>query len=395
MFGALCDGAVRVEGLGDGQDNSRTAQIIGQLGVRTERVDGALIVHGVGLDGLVPPTEPLDCGNSGTTMRLLLGILAGQTFEATLIGDESLSGRPMRRVLDPLGRMGLQILEARDGTYAPLRVRGKRPPDGLVYDSPIASAQVKSAIMLAGLWADGEVRVNEPHLSRDHSERMLRWLGTPPQAKPIRVPGDLSSAAFMLAAALMVPESRVTIRGVGVNPTRTGFLDVLAAMGADVTRSAEAVTNEEPSADLTVIHGALRGCRVDGELAVRAIDELPLVATLASQADGTTEIRDAAELRVKESDRITRTAEMLRSFGVPIDEHPDGLTVHGDPGRELRAGLVEADGDHRIAMCGSLLSLIAPAGTELRGGEAIATSFPSFASSLRELGADLLRAVRV
>lgn len=389
LFGALCDGPVRVEGLGDGQDNSRTARIVEALGVRLERVDGALIVHGVGLDGFVPPTAPLDCGNSGTTMRLLLGILAGQTFEATLVGDESLSRRPMRRVLDPLGQMGLEVLDAREGTFAPLRVRGRRPLSGLVYQSPIASAQVKSAIMLAGLWADGEVRVVEPHLSRDHTERMLRWLGSPPKAKPIYVPGDLSSAAFMLAAALLVPGSEVTIASVGVNPTRTGFLDVLAAMGARVTRDAETIANEEPSADLTVSHGPLTACRVDGELTVRAIDELPLVATLASQAAGVTEIRDAAELRVKESDRVTRTAQMLRSFGVPVDEHPDGLSVHGDPDRALRPGRVEADGDHRIAMCGSLLALIAPPGTELLGGDAIATSFPSFATSLRALGAEL------
>jgi 3-phosphoshikimate 1-carboxyvinyltransferase len=222
MLGALADGLVEVSGLGTGEDNRATQAILGQLGVRIERDGTDARVWGVGLDGLRPPAGPLDCGNSGTTMRLMLGILAGQPFEATFIGDESLSRRPMRRVLEPLSQMGLEILEARDGTYAPIRVRGRRPLRAIVYDSPIASAQIKSAVMFAGLFADGETVVREPELSRDHSERMLAWLGRPPVARPIRVPGDLSSAAFMIGAALLVPGSEVTVAGVGVNPTRTG-----------------------------------------------------------------------------------------------------------------------------------------------------------------------------
>lgn len=389
MFGALADGLVEVSGLGTGEDNRATQAILEALGVRIERDGTDARVWGVGLDGLRPPVGPLDCGNSGTTMRLMLGILAGQPFEVTLTGDESLSRRPMRRVLEPLTRMGLEVIEARDGTFAPLRVRGRRPLRGITYDSPIASAQIKSAVMLAGLFADGETVVREPELSRDHTERMLAWLGRPPQARPIRVPGDLSSAAFMMGAAMLVPGSEVTVVGVGVNPTRTGFLDVLEAMGAQVERRALREDNGEPSCDLVVRHGALRGTTVGGELSVRAIDELPLVATLAAIAEGPTRIRDAAELRVKESDRIARTASMLQSFGVPVDEHEDGMTIWGDPARGLRAGQVNAHGDHRIAMCGTLLSLLAPAGTRIEGGESIASSFPSFHASLRAIGARL------
>jgi len=395
LIGALCDGPVHVTGLSGGEDNRSSAAVLGELGVRIER-DPAdpsdatrAVVHGVGLEGLRAPTRPLDCGNSGTTMRLVLGILTGQPFEATLVGDHSLSRRPMRRVLEPLARMGLEVVRARDGNLAPLTVRGRRPTTAITYASPIASAQVKSAILLAGLWAapGEETRVTEPETSRDHTERMLRWLGRPPRAKAIHVPGDLSSAAFMLGAGLLVPDSDVVIEDVGVNPTRTGFLDVLAAMGAAVERGAEASRNEEPSADLRVRHAALRACDIGGALAVRAIDELPLIATLAARAAGTTRIRDAAELRVKESDRIAKTAAMLRSFGVPVDEHPDGMDIHGDPERALTAGQVDADGDHRIAMCASLLALIAPAGTIVLGAETIATSFPTFHDTLRALGA--------
>jgi 3-phosphoshikimate 1-carboxyvinyltransferase len=389
MFGALADGLVEVSGLGTGEDNRATQAILQALGVRIERDGTDARVWGVGLDGLRPPEGPLDCGNSGTTMRLMLGILAGQPFEVTLTGDESLSRRPMRRVLEPLTRMGLEVLEARDGTFAPLRVRGRRPLRGITYDSPIASAQIKSAVMLAGLFAEGETVVREPELSRDHTERMMAWLGRPPRARPIRVPGDLSSAAFMMGAAMLVPGSEVTVAGVGVNPTRTGFLDVLEAMGAQVERRAPRKDNGEPSCDLVVRYGALRGTTVGGELSVRAIDELPLVATLAAIAEGPTRIRDAAELRVKESDRIARTASMLQSFGVPVDEHEDGMTIWGDPTRALRPGLVNAHGDHRIAMCGTLFSLLAPAGTRIEGGESIASSFPSFHSSLEAIGARL------
>lgn len=390
LIGALCDGKVEVTGLSGGEDNRSSAAVLAAMGVHIER-DASdpthAFVHGVGLDGLRAPNAPLDCGNSGTTMRLVLGILTGQPFEVTLVGDHSLSRRPMRRVLEPLSRMGLELLAARDGNFAPLTVRGKRPTTALRYTSPIASAQVKSAVLLAGLWADGETSVSEPETSRDHTERMLAWLGRPPRHKAIHVPGDLSSAAFMLGAALLVPGSDVVVADVGVNPTRTGFLDALLAMGVTVTRGHAVERNHEPAADLGVRSQSLRACDIGGALAVRAIDELPLLATLASRAVGTTRIRDAAELRVKESDRIAKTAAMLRSFGVPVDEHSDGMTIHGDPDRVLTPGAVDADGDHRIAMCASLLALIAPAGTRIDGAETIATSFPTFHKTLAALGA--------
>ncbi len=397
LIGALADGAVPVTGLSHGEDNLATARILGQLGVEIVRdpADASrATVHGVGLRGFRAPTEPLDCGNSGTTMRLMLGLLTGQPFEATLVGDASLSRRPMRRVLAPLSQMGLEVLEARDGNLPPLRVRGTATVRPLSYASPVASAQVKSAIMLAGLYAEGETTVTEPEQSRDHTERMLAWLGRPPAARPLHVPGDLSSAAFVLGAALLVPGSDVTVAGVGVNPTRTGFLEAVAAMGAELHTSSELSSNHEPRADLRAVAGPLRPIRIDGALAVKAIDELPLLAIIASRAAGVTSIRDAAELRVKESDRIAKTAELLEAFGVPCEVHADGLDIHGDPDRVLKAGHIDADGDHRIAMCATLLSLLAPPGSVITGVEAIATSFPTFYDVMGAIGASVVTAGR-
>jgi 3-phosphoshikimate 1-carboxyvinyltransferase len=387
MIGALCNGTVEVSGLGTGHDNLATGAILRQMGVAMEREGTSARVHGVGLHGLQRPDGPLDCGNSGTTMRLMLGVLAGQPWEATLVGDASLSQRPMARVLTPLAQMGLEVLETADGERAPLRIHGRRPLEAITYASPIASAQVKSAVLLAGLYAEGETRVVEPGLSRDHTERMLAYLGRGLEAKPLSVPGDLSSAAFLVGAALLHPGSVIRIEAVGVNPTRTGFLDVLGAMGAAVSLENAGEANGEPYADLVVGPGALQATNVGGELALRSLDELPLIATLASRAEGVTRISDAAELRVKESDRIARTAAMLESFGVTVTEHPDGLTIEGDPDRPLRPGRVDARGDHRIAMCASLLALLAPAGTQITGAESIGSSFPSFHESLAHLGA--------
>lgn len=387
ILAALCEGVVDITGLGTGDDITSTEQALGQLGVAVMREGTAARVYGVGLDGFMAPTDPLDCGNSGTTMRLLLGVLAGQPFEATLIGDKSLSKRPMKRVLDPLSTMGLEVLDSTKGR-APLRVRGTRELKGIAYESPIASAQVKSAVLLAGLWASGETTVTEPGRSRDHTERMLAYLGSPLTSRPMHVPGDLSSAAFLLAGALMEPGSQITVEGVGINPTRTGFLEAVKAMGGKIGRGRKDVVNGEPWADLTARHRDLRGARIAGGLALRAIDELPLIATIASQAQGTTTIRDAGELRVKESDRIARTVAMLKSFGVPVDEHLDGLTIHGDPHRALDPGDVNARGDHRIAMCGLLLGMLAP-GTRIQGAESVRSSFPGFISTLRSVGAAL------
>ena len=385
LIGALAEGPVRITGLGDGQDNSASARVIEQLGVRVERTAEATIVHGVGLHGLQAPDAPLDCGNSGTTMRLLIGILAGQPFEVTLIGDESLSRRPMKRVLEPLAKMGLTLLDAKDGTYPPLRIRGQRPLKPLHYDSPIASAQVKSALLLAGLWAPEPTVVTEPAPSRDHTERMLQYLGHPPQGQPIHVPGDLSSAAFLLGAALMEPGSQIEIKDVGINPTRTGVLDALEAMGANLHIGSKRLMGGEPIADLRIETRKLRGTEIKGDLTVRAIDELPLIATVASVANGTTRVRDAQELRVKESDRIAKTAELLSSFGIPIESHEDGWTIHGDPDRALKPGAIDAHGDHRIAMCAALLDRLVPGDSKLKGMSSITSSFPGFFQVLDEL----------
>lgn len=387
MFGALAEGVTQIRGLSPGQDNSATANVLAALGVTITSDADEVQVHGVGLHGFRAPTEPLNCGNSGTTMRLMLGILAGQPFESTLIGDRSLSRRPMRRVLDPLQAMGLEVLEAREGTFPPLKIRGRRSLQGLSYDSPVASAQVKSAILLAGLYAEGEVSVRESTTSRDHTERLLAFMGSPMEARKLRIPGDLSSAAFLLAAALMVPGSDVTIEEVGVNPTRRGVLELLETMGARVEVTEPVVQNGEPSATLRAMWGPLRAFELTPALAVRAIDELPLLAVLASQATGISHLRHAAELRVKESDRISKTVELLSSFGIPVQEHPDGLSVHGSPDRPLKRGRIDARGDHRIAMCAALLGLIAPEGVDIEGIDAIKSSFPTFFQSLEALGA--------
>jgi 3-phosphoshikimate 1-carboxyvinyltransferase len=388
MMGAIARGVTTIRGLSDAQDNSATARILRQLGVSIESDGDSTIVHGCGLNGFRAPTEPLDCGNSGTTMRLMLGLLAGQPFDVTFVGDKSLSNRPMKRVLTPLKAMGVEVLEARDGSYAPLKIRGGVPLGALTYQSPVASAQVKSAILLAGLYANGKVEVVEPHPSRDHTERMLAHMGSPPQGCELHVPGDLSSAAFLMGAALLVPESQVNMTNVGVNPTRTGFLDALELMGAKITYSNRRVRNGEPSADLEIHWARLKSFSTNANLTVRAIDELPLLAVLASRADGTSHLRHAEELRVKESDRIAKICELLRSFGVPVEEHQDGLTVHGSSQRPLTRGRIDASGDHRIAMCASLLALIAPQGTVIDGLDAISSSFPSFFRSLEQLGVD-------
>jgi 3-phosphoshikimate 1-carboxyvinyltransferase len=413
LFAAIADGKATVRGLSGGEDNRSTIGALRALGVAIEDVGpGMVTVDGRGLDGLRAPTVDLDCGNSGTSMRLLAGLLASRPFAARLVGDAYLHARPMRRVVDPLRQMGANIggsAGAKLGeTYPPLEIgpRGHERLSGINYTSKVASAQVKSCILLAGLAAEGVTQVTEPERSRDHSERMLAHMGAPltvagltvrldPRgwngklaARDLEVPGDLSSAAFLLGAAAVVPGSRVVVRGVGVNPTRTGVLDALRAMGADVTLADERVVGGEPVADLVCVAGALTGIEIAGELAVRAIDELPLLAAIAAHASGDTRIRDAAELRVKESDRIAATAGMLRALGVEVEEHPDGMTVRG--GRGVRAGVVESHGDHRIAMAGAICALAAAAGeTIIRDTRNVATSFPTFARVLAEIGADL------
>ncbi len=417
LFGALCDGPLRVRGLGGGADNRSTRHAIEAMGVQvTDGVGGEVIIHGVGVDGLRAPAGPIDCGNSGTTMRLLCGILAGQRFAATLTGDESLTRRPMKRVAEPLALMGARIdgaPGAKSGEiHPPLRIagRGEQALAAIDYRLPVASAQVKSAVLLAGLWADGRTRVIEPGPTRDHTERMLAHLGAPVGTAAggeawidtrgwdrrlaggeLDVPGDPSSAAFILAAALAAGAGGVVVEQVGTNPTRTGFLDALAAMGVPIGRERErADSRGEPTADLVVSGiSTLRGAVIAGELTVRAIDEIPVLAVLAARAHGVTEFRDAGELRVKESDRIATTCAMLRALGVTVDEQPEGFTVTGLAGRPFSACRVHAHGDHRIAMAAAVAGLAADGPVRVDDTDNVSTSFPGFASLLGGLGAPI------
>jgi 3-phosphoshikimate 1-carboxyvinyltransferase len=412
LFSLLSATPVRVLGLGDGADNGRSAKAITALGARVEKDAGAIRIQGTGLDGMTAPAAAIDCGNSGTTIRLLCGLLAGQQFATTLVGDESLSKRPMRRVIEPLQKMGGSITgEGQGADVTPPLVVG--PARGrltaLDYALPMASAQVKTAILLAGLYADGATTVTEPGPSRDHSERMLAYLGAPLVVNGrsttidtrgwnrhlagagFEVPGDPSSSAFLVAAALVAGAREVRLPNICVNPTRTGFLDAIAAMGATVSLEEQRDAGPEPVATL-VVRGAsheLRATEIAGDLAVRSIDELPILAVLAARAKGTTVVRDAEELRVKESDRIATTCAMLRSFGIQCEVRPDGFTVEGRPDRPLEPGRVHAEGDHRIAMAAAVAGLVATGETVIDDADNVATSYPGFAAALSSLGVSI------
>jgi 3-phosphoshikimate 1-carboxyvinyltransferase len=415
LFGALADGPVEISGLGLGGDNVSTVAALRALGVPIAQAGTDVRVDGVGFAGLGEAAAPLDCGNSGTSMRLLCGLLAGRPFVSTLTGDRSLSRRPMARVATPLRRMGATIDGRQDPSqgshsndlFPPLTVRGGALR-GIEYQLPVASAQLKSALILAGLQASGRTVISEPGLSRDHSERMLGFLGAPVSAEPeqrrvvvdptgwngrlragpVSVPGDLSSAAFLLVAALIVPESDVTVENLGLNPTRTGVLDALVAMGADLEIKATGQAMGEPVGSVRARWAGkpLRGITVAGELALRSIDEIPALAVAAAMAKGTTEFCDLRELRVKESDRIACIARELQRAGMTVREAPDGFSVTGTGGNPSLGGRVQPDGDHRIAMAGAILGLVADDATEVPSQD-IATSFPSFARLLQVLGA--------
>ncbi len=412
LFSLLSATPVRVLGLGDGADNGRSAKAIAMLGARIERDRGALVITGTGLDGMRAPTAAIDCGNSGTTIRLMCGLLAGQRFQTTLVGDESLSKRPMRRVLEPLARMAATITGRGDGAdVTPPLVVGPatRALTAIDYALPMASAQVKTAILLAGLYADGATRITEPGPSRDHSERMLSYLGAPLSSVAggrsvaidtrgwdrrlagtgFEVPGDPSSAAFLVAAALVVGATEVRLPNVCTNPTRTGFLDAIAAMGGDVALDDRRTDGPEPTATLVVRGpaGGLRATEIGGDLAVRSIDELPILGVLAARARGTTIVRDAGELKVKESDRIATTVAMLRAFGITAEARADGFAVEGQPDAPFTPGRVYADGDHRIAMAAAVAGLCATGGTVVDDADNVATSYPGFAAALATLGA--------
>ncbi|MET3289497.1 UNVERIFIED_CONTAM: 3-phosphoshikimate 1-carboxyvinyltransferase [Brevibacillus sp. OAP136] len=394
MFGALAEGTTTISGFLPGADCLSTISCFRRMGIQIEQQDDQVVVHGKGWFGLEEPKEKLDVGNSGTTIRLISGILSTQPFHVVLEGDESIAKRPMRRVVGPLRQMGAKIDGRKNGEFTPLAIRGTEL-SGIQYDSPVASAQVKSAILLAGLQAKGVTSVSEPHLSRDHTERMLAAFGVQVVrdgltvsieggqrlvGREISVPGDISSAAFLIAAVMMVPGSSLVIENVGMNPTRTGIVDVVRAMGGRIDLVNERVVNEEPVADLHVFHSELTGTVVEGEIIPRLIDEIPVIAVLASQASGTTLIRDAEELKVKETDRIATVVSELSKFGANITPTDDGMIIEGKTA--LKAASIDSMGDHRIGMAMAIAGLSAEGVTQIANAEAINVSFPGFAALL-------------
>jgi 3-phosphoshikimate 1-carboxyvinyltransferase len=403
MFSAIANGDSTVRNFLDGGDCRATIDVMRGLGVQVEeRSPTELIVHGRGLHGLQEPAEFLNCGNSGTTIRLMTGLLAGQKFTSFLTGTPQIRRRPMARIVKPLRQMGAVIVGRQDGNYAPLGIGGTtlRSMD---YRLPVASAQVKSCLLLAGMYGQGLTVIRQPGPARDHTERMLAAMGAPiatygntihserpeEELSPIEidVPGDISSAAFLIVAASIVPNSRITIAGVGVNPTRTGIVDALVEMGATVEYRNQREQSGEPVADIEVQYSELHGANFGGEQIVTMIDELPVLAVAASQAHGRTVVKDAGELRVKETDRIASTVSELRKLGVNIEPTPDGFIVEG-PTR-LMGGPVESQGDHRLAMATAVAALAAHGPTTVYGADVTADSFPGFESTLQALGADL------
>jgi len=398
LLSALADGISLISGFLPGGDCLATLGCLRGLGVNIEMHGPTqLTVHGRGLHGLQAPSAPLDCARSGTTMRLLAGMLAGQAFGSKLVGDAQLLRRPMRRVVEPLRHMGAEITDTNG--RAPLTIQGQRL-QGCQHRLSIASAQVKSALLLAGLYADGPTAVEQPGSARDHTERMLATMGAAievsgltvtlypsPSLRPLclDVPGDLSSAAFPLVAAALLPDSMITIGHVGVNPTRTGLLDALQAMGADIQVANQQEVSNEPVADVAVRGSALAGVEIHGDMVVRMIDELPVFAVAATQAQGTTVVRDAAELRVKESDRIASLVSELRLLGAHIEPLTDGFVVQGPT--PLHAACVDSHGDHRLAMAWAVAGLVADGLVEIQRAECIADSFPGFVELLESVGA--------
>ncbi len=397
MLGAIATGRTEVEGFLEGEDCLATLRAVARLGVEVERsAPGGVLIHGAGLRGLRPPDGVLDMGNAGTAMRLFMGLLSGQSFDSELVGDASLMRRPMERAAKPLRQMGA-VIETRDGR-PPVTIRGGQRLRGVHYEMPVASAQVKSATLLAGLYAEGETTVVEPAVTRDHTERMLQGFGVdvsarggtaslrPPtrlEGARITVPGDFSSAAFFIVAACIGARGPFVIEGVGVNPTRTGLLEMLALMGADLRLINHRTAGAEPVADIEVRPAPLRGIRVPERLVPLAIDEFPAFFIAAACAEGETLVTGAEELRVKESDRIAVMARGLDTVGVDNEVLPDGLRVVGGP---IRGGAIDSHGDHRVAMSFAVASLRAKAPIEVRDVENVATSFPGFASLARSVG---------
>jgi 3-phosphoshikimate 1-carboxyvinyltransferase len=390
MLAAIAEGTSRISGFLEGEDTRATAAIFRSLGVAIEApAPSQRIVRGVGLHGLAPPSHALDCGNAGTGMRLLAGLLAGQRFDTLLAGDASLSRRPMGRVIEPLSAMGA-VIEAEAGGFPPLRIHGSRDLRGMIHTPPVASAQIKSALLLAGLYARGETEMREIHATRDYTERMLAAFGWPIvfapgharlsgghrlRATDIEVPADFSSAAFFIVAATLAPDSELVLRAVGLNPRRTGLLEVLRMMGADIRESNRREQGGEIVADLIVRHSPLHGIEVPTAYVPDMIDEFPVLIVAAAGARGTTTIRGAAELRVKESDRIATMAAGLRALGINVEERPDGVIIEGG---SVCGGRVESAGDHRVAMSFAVAGLIAADAVQIADCANVATSFPGF-----------------
>jgi 3-phosphoshikimate 1-carboxyvinyltransferase len=420
ILSALARGKARISNFSSAEDCASTLNCLRELGVAVERDGSSVWIEGVGLRGLRPPRGPLDCGNSGTSLRLLAGVLAGQSFGSVLTGDSSLCSRPMRRIMEPLEMMGARILS--ENNCPPLRLEGMGRLKAISYEMPVESAQVKSCILLAGLNAEGRTEVIEKRsATRDHTERMLRWLNVPVESRTIErrrdidvaleavsveggaqfdardgtIPGDISSAAFFIAAAACLPDSNLKINGLGLNPTRTRVLSVLNSLGAEVSilGNTEGLTEDfnEPSGDVMVNGGdeglapieAGQANVLSGTLTAQLIDELPLLAVVGTQVSGGLEIRDAAELRFKESDRISATIENLRALGVQVEEHADGLTVQRQT--TLRGAKLDAHGDHRIAMAFAVAALLAEGESEIVGAECARISFPEFFQLLESI----------
>jgi len=403
IFSSLAEGTTRLRNLLEGDDVLCTIDCFRAMGVPIEKEGEEWVVKGVGLKGLRAPQKVLYCGNSGTTLRLLLGVLAAQPFEARLTGDASLNKRPVKRVTDPLSQMGAQFSVEGEGSDKRIVCVKGGALRGIDYRSPVASAQVKSAILLAGLWAQGGTSVTEPLVSRDHTERILEAAGVsiqrsgtkvslrpPPQLKipsTWTVPGDFSSAAFFLVGGCLVPASEIYLEKVGLNPTRTGALDILKAMGAKISIEENERMGGEEIGTLKIQFSSLTGTNIEGALIPRLIDEIPILAVAAAKAKGRTEIRDAAELKVKESDRIRILGELLRQIGVSAQERPDGLLIEGP--KAFRSAEVQSFGDHRMAMAMAIAALVAEGPITIHDIDCVKTSFPSFWECLRKLGASV------
>ncbi len=402
MLGSIAEGRTEVSGFLAGEDCLATLAAMQALGVEIQQASATeMSINGVGLHGLRAANTDLDLGNSGTAMRLMAGLLAGQPFDSVLIGDESLSSRPMGRIIKPLSTMGARI-ESQDGR-PPLVVRGQERLQAIDYELPMASAQVKSAVLLAGMYAEGTTRVTEPAVTRDHTERMLRAMGVavrtrqrtiaidggqPLRGCDVQVPADLSSASFVLLAAILAEKADILIRNVGVNPTRTGVIDILRSMGADIDIENPRQLAEEPVADIRVRSSKLQGGNVDPALVSLAIDEFPVLFVAAASAQGKTVFSGLEELRVKESDRIATMATGMRALGIVVDETTDGAVVHG--GR-FKGGVVQSCGDHRVAMSLALAGTIASDNVLVEDVAAVETSFPGFPELMSELGANVSR----